>query len=161
MKYFTMEEFTNSETAEKYKINNKPNLIYKNNIIQFVNNLLDPLREAWSVYCKKNNLGKASIIISSGFRSYELNQKIGGSQTSAHSYGWAADLQPSNGKLKEFKKFCREWLEDKKFDQMISEHETNGIPKWIHIGYRSMRYGQRKQFLYTIPDQPNKYKSLK
>lgn len=161
MKYFTMDEFINSETAEKYKINNKPNLIYKNNIIQFVNNLLDPLREAWGVYCQKNNLGKAGIIISSGFRSYELNQKIGGSQTSAHSYGWAADLQPSNGEFEEFKKFCIKWLKDKNFDQFISEEETNGIPHWIHLGYRSMRRGQRKQFLYTTQKEPNKYITIK
>ena len=161
MKYFTMEEFTHSDVAKKYNINNNPNRVYKTNIIQFVDNLLDPLREAWAIYCRENNLGKAGINISSGFRSYELNQKIGGSQTSAHSYGWAADLQPSNGKLKEFKKFCMEWLKDKQFDQMISEYEKNGIPRWIHLGYRSMRYGQRKQFVYTTPDQPNKYKPLK
>lgn len=161
MKYFTMDEFINSETAEKYKINNKPNLIYKNNIIQFVNNLLDPLREAWGIYCQKNNLGKEGIIISSGFRSYELNQKIGGSQTSAHSYGWAADLQPSNGEFKEFKKFCIKWLKDKNFDQFISEEEINGTPHWIHLGYRSMRHGQRKQFLYTTQKEPNKYITIK
>ena len=63
--------------------------------------------------------------------------------------------------FKEFKKFCKEWLKDKNFDQFISEEEIDGIPHWIHLGYRSMRRGQRKQFLYTTQKEPNKYIILK
>lgn len=156
-----MEEFTNSDKAKKYNIENKPNLIYKSNIIQFVNELLDPLREAWGIYCEKNKLGKAGLKVTSGFRCHDLNKKIGGSSTSAHCYGWAVDLVPINGKFKEFKQFCIKWLKDKQFDQFISEEEINGVPQWIHIGYKSMRHGQRRQFLYNTDIEPNIYKLLK
>ena len=120
MKYFTMDEFTRSETAKKYGIDNTPSEYQKNNVITLVENLLDPLREAWGLYCHKNQLGSAAIRVSSGIRSEKLNEAVGGSKTSAHYHGFAADLVPCNGKLAQFKKFCVDWLIDKDFDQFIS-----------------------------------------
>lgn len=54
-------------------------------IVESVEMLLDPLREAWETHCKQNNLGKAGINISSGYRCPALNKAVGGSSTSAHS----------------------------------------------------------------------------
>lgn len=155
MKYFTLQEFTNSSTAKKLNISNNPEQWQVNNIIELVDNLLDPLREGWSEYCSANNLGNPGIRINSGVRSVALNNAIGGSKTSAHMIGSAADITPLNGKMKEFKTFCVNWLKNKTFDQFISEDENSeGVPAWIHLGYKTSNNQQRKQFLKMIN---NKY----
>lgn len=149
MKYFTMNEFIRSDEAKKRNIDNTPTDYQKHNVIEMVDNLLDPLREAWAEHCMRWHLGTPAIIVSSGIRSKALNEAVGGSKTSAHYHGWAADLIPKNGNLKEFKKFCIEWLFDKAFDQFISEDENaNNIPRWIHIGYKNGSGKQREQYKY-------------
>ena len=45
------------------------------------------------------------INISSGYRCPELNKAVGGSSTSAHRYGYAFDLVPTNGQMRAFKRF--------------------------------------------------------
>jgi putative chitinase len=151
MKYFTMDEFIRSEKADELGIDNTPTEYQKNNVIEMVDNLLDPLREAWAVECNKYKLGTAAIRVSSGIRSHALNEAVGGSKTSAHYHGYAADLVPCNGNLRHFKKFCINWLLDKDFDQMISENEDkNNIPEWIHIGYKNGVGKQRQQFKYMV-----------
>ncbi|EXY16577.1 hypothetical protein M145_3423 [Bacteroides fragilis str. 34-F-2  len=48
----------------------------------------------------------------------------------------------------EFKSFCREFMNDRSFDQLISEGENgNAVPRWMHIGYKSPRGEQRRQLL--------------
>lgn len=149
MKYFTLQEFTKSDTAMRLGIDNTPSEYQKNNVIELVDNLLDPLREAWGVYCQRYGLGTPAIKVTSGIRSEKLNEAVGGSKTSAHYHGLAADLVPCNGQLAHFKKFCVEWLLDKDFDQIISEDEdSNCVPRWIHIGYKNGHGKQREQFLY-------------
>lgn len=139
MKYFTIEEISVNQTdLENWQIDNA---------ITLVENLLDPLREAWAEYCTMNSLGTPALRITSGIRSLAYNKKVGGSKTSSHLYGYAVDLVPMNGKLKEFRDFCIYWLKDKKFDQFISEDENSkGVPGWIHIGYMRYDGSQRKEF---------------
>ena len=149
MKYFTMTEFTKSETATRLGIDNTPSESQKKHVIELVDNLLDPLREAWGKYCRQNKFGSAGIRINSGIRSERLNEAVGGSKTSAHYVGYAADIAPCNGKMTEFNIFCWNWLQDKDFDQMILEQiDENGVPRWIHIGYKNRSGHQRHQFLY-------------
>jgi hypothetical protein len=55
-----------------------------------------------------------------------VNDAVGGSKTSAHSYGLAADLHPAHG--------CRRLMNDiiasgVKLDQVIFERT------WVHVGY--------------------------
>jgi len=158
MKYFTMTEFIRSETATRLGIDNTPSESQKEHAIELVDNLLDPLREAWGKYCQQNRLGSASIRINSGIRSEQLNEAVGGSKTSAHYVGYAADIVPCNDKMKEFNTFCWNWLQDKDFDQMISEQiDQNGVPSWIHIGYKNGSGRQRHQFLYM---KDGKYYSM-
>lgn len=146
-----MDEFIRSETARQRGIDNTPSEYQKNNVIEMVDNLLDPLREAWAVECNKYKLGTAAIRVTSGIRSKALNEAVGGSKTSAHYLGYAADLMPCNGKLGHFKRFCIEWLVDKDFDQIISEDEdSTGTPKWIHIGYKNSAGQFRRQYMYMI-----------
>lgn len=159
MKYFTIDEFTRSEKADKLNIDNTPSAYQKNNIIELVDNLLDPLREAWAVECNKYKLGTPAIRVTSGVRNEVLNNALGGSKTSAHYHGYAADIVPCNGNMSHFKKFCINWLFDKDFDQFIAEDEewNYRVPRWIHIGYKNCSGKQRREFLYMVD---NKYYTL-
>lgn len=151
MKHFTMEELTRSDTARVHNIDNTPTEEHAQNLVDTVCNLADPLRERWAVICANEKLGTPQIRVSSGYRSRQLNAAVGGSTTSAHSFGYALDLIPMNGNLARFKEVCREFLKGRKFDQMISEDENAaGVPAWIHVGYKTGDGRQRKQFLSMV-----------
>ena len=98
MKYFTMQECIYSDEAVKRGINNTQSPEIEKNIVESVETLLDPLREAWETYCKQNGLGKVGINISSGYRCPELNKAIHSSSTSAHMPSYAFDLTPPTGR---------------------------------------------------------------
>ena len=140
MKHFTMAELTRSETARKLGLDNIPPAEHIRNIEMTVKRLLDPLREAWAIYCARNQFGTPALRVSSGYRGEAVNRAVGGSKTSAHGVGYAFDLVPNNSRLLEFKRFCRDWLADQAFDQMI-------VPRWIHLGYKNRTGGQRRQLL--------------
>lgn len=83
MKHFTLSEFTRSETAEKYGIENNPSNAQIQNIECLCGLILDPLRD----------IVGHPIYITSGFRVPRLNRLVGGSITSAHKEGLAADFR--------------------------------------------------------------------
>lgn len=141
MKYFSMSEITRSAKATQTGIPNNPNAEERQHIVEMVEQCLDPLREAWG----------SGIVVTSGFRSLAINLLNGGSSTSAHTQGYAVDCHPANGRMKEFKAFCIDWFKAHPYDQLISEYEDRrtGIPSWIHIGYKHVTKGQRKQNLKT------------
>lgn len=146
-----MLEFTNSAMARKLGLDNTPSAEHTANLEMTVAQLLDPLREAWAVRCANEKWGTPALNVTSGYRGFRLNGAVGGSKTSAHCVGFAADLVPANGRLAEFKAFCRDWLKGRPFDQMISEDENAaGVPRWIHIGYKNAQGGQRRQFLSMV-----------
>ena len=133
--YFTINELTRSTTATINNIDNTPPPSIKENLEKLIE-FLNPLREAWG----------SPIIITSGYRSLELNKVLNGSSTSAHVAGWAVDMVPQNGKINEFKQFVREYLKDKEFDQYIDE--ASGNSSWVHLGlYHPDGKQQRRQFL--------------
>lgn len=87
-------------------------------------------------------------MITSGYRCRELNNRMKESSTSAHTIGYAFDLLPASGLVMDFRKFCKDYLSDKPFDQLISEQEDNsGIPSWIHIGYKDHQGRQNRRML--------------
>lgn len=86
MKYFSFQEFERSETAYRHGIDNTLPDKLKGNVAALVDRVLDPLREAW---------GKP-ITITSGYRCAALNKAVGGSATSHHCKGMAADLTTGN-----------------------------------------------------------------
>lgn len=154
MKYFKIADFIVSETAKKKGIDNTPEQWQIDNCEEMVEKLLDPLREAWTEECKAMGYGTPAIGVSSGIRSKALNEEVGGSKTSSHYIGSAADIFPYNGHLRKFKKFCYIWLQDKEFDQMISEQEgADGTPSWIHLGLKRYDGSQRKNFLSNVGDK--------
>lgn len=148
-KYFSIEELTHSATADKLKIDNTPTSTeVKNNLLELID-VLDGIREGWTVLCEKNNWGSASVIVNSAYRCDALNKAIGGSKTSAHVIGSAADIEPKNQRNKEFYEYCKEYLKDKPFDQLINEKPRCGIPSWIHIGLKN-RFGQQRGQIFTL-----------
>lgn len=137
MIYFTITELCYSDTAKAKGIDNSPTTDVRANLVTLVNNLLDPLREAW----------RSPIKVTSGYRCGVLNKAVGGSTTSAHLYGLAADIVPVNGRIKEFKEFCRNYFTNKRqrFDQVILE--TNGAREWVHIGLATKDGRKRGQIM--------------
>ena len=67
-------------------------------------------------------------------------------------HGYAFDLVPTNGQMRAFKHFCRDFLAGRAFDQLISEGEdSHGIPSWMHVGYKHPDgKRQRRQYLSMI-----------
>lgn len=133
-KYFTVAEMLKSETADKNKIQNIPSVEVQQNIEELLE-VLDDLREFY---------GKP-IKITSGYRCSELNRLVGGSPTSAHVIGYAADLQPVQGSFEEFKASVLKWLKKSrvKFDQCIIERNKN--TQWVHFGLYNRKGQQRGQ----------------
>ena len=139
MKYFTIEELCQSETAEKYKIDNTPSEEIKKNLETLVDCLLDPLREAWG----------SPIIINSGYRCPILNKAIGGSKTSSHMSGWSVDMRPKNGKMEEFKKFVIQFIKTRFWDQCILE--KSGDVEWVHLSLYN-NSGKQRKMIFSIEE---------
>lgn len=82
-KHFKFSEFTKSDTADRYHINNAiTDWDVRDNIVALVENVLEPLREAWG----------GPLFINSGYRCKSLNELVGGVETSQHRRGQAADV---------------------------------------------------------------------
>lgn len=119
---FTLNELVYSATAEKYKIDNRPNVKVIANLKALCENVLQPLRRA---------LG-CPIIIISGFRCAELNKKVGGCPNSQHLLGEAADFVVPQQNLKDVFNYIKVHLP---YDQLLFEY--NGTDRWIHVSYRA------------------------
>ena len=136
-KYFTLSELTRSDTANKLKIDNEPKEeATKDNIIELMH-FLDGVREGWTEVCKNKGYGDPAIMVNSGYRSEALNKAVKGSKTSEHLLGTAADIEPKNGRNKEFFEWMKTYVADKKFSQLINEYpDKSGRPSWVHISIR-------------------------
>ena len=137
MKHFSIQELTYSDTAIRKGIDNTAPKEAQENLTRLVDKVLDPLREAWG----------GPITVTSGYRSAALNKAVGGSATSDHLKGCAADI--TVGSREQNKKlFMLIQKLGLPFDQLI--HERGSVkdgPDWVHVSYR--RVGQnRKQILY-------------
>lgn len=130
MKYFTIKELCKSSTATKLGIDNSPNSEIVNNLNKLVEFILDPLREEY---------GKP-INVNSGYRCDALNKAVGGSKTSHHRYGLAADIT-GRSKSENKKLFDLAQKLDLPFDQLINESNYS----WVHISYSDK---PRKQILH-------------
>jgi len=72
--------------------------------------------------------------VNSGYRSPEVNTAVGGSKTSDHCKGQAADIEIAGVPNAEL----AEWIRDNlAFTQVILEFYTQGIPDsgWVHVSY--------------------------
>ncbi len=124
-KNFTLEEFTRSQTAERFGIDMTPPKFIVDNLRRLVKACLQPLRdEAGPMY------------ISSGFRPLELNSRIGGSKTSAHVMGNAADFTVT--KMSPFDTADLIVAMELPFDQVIHE-----FGRWVHLGVADILRGEQ------------------
>lgn len=142
MQYFSFQEFERSETATRYGIDNRLPDKLKGNVAALVDNVLDPLREAWG----------GPIDVSSGYRCPALNAnpEINGSKTSQHMTGQAADIRifvrDANGKVvkdkngraivdKAANRKLFQMIQEMNlpYDQLIDEKDFS----WVHVSHRS------------------------
>ena len=124
MKYFTIKELTASATAQREAIDNRPPTSAYHLLHVLVDQLLDPIREAWG----------APIVVSSGYRCKELNALVGGAKNSHHLLGCAADLiAGSKAEHRKLFNLIRQMQQVGKirFTQLIWE----GDGRWIHVSY--------------------------
>ena len=144
MANFSIAELVQSSTAEQLKINNNPPSIVKVHLTETIT-LLESIRAEWEKYCEAHKLDNPAIRVTSGYRSPELNKALGGVKTSAHVEGYAADLQPVNGKQDEFERvFATEFSKKGySFDQIIIEKSKTA--RWVHVGYKRADGAQRRQ----------------
>lgn len=116
--HFTLEELLVSETAARKGIDNTPDATALRNLRSLAE-LLERLR---------SKLGNLPVSVSSGYRSPALNAAIGGSKTSAHMQGLAADfIVPAFGTVLQTARAIA--ASGEKFDQLIYEYG-----RWIHVG---------------------------
>lgn len=130
-KYFTLKEMINSNTAKSKGIDNTPTWSIVLNLLELVQNVLDPIREAY----------KKPITVNSGYRCIELNRAVGSKDNSQHVLGLAADITVGS---KEANKQLFEFIQNNidTWDQLIDEHDY----QWIHISYN--KNNNRKQVLH-------------
>jgi len=139
-KNFTLTEFTKSQTGSRLGIDNTPNEEQLENIIHLVENIIQPVRDHY----------RSPLTINSGFRGPKLNKAVGGSKTSQHCKGEAADIECPGVANYDLAKYIMENLE---YDQLILEFYTPGIPDsgWVHVSLK--RDGvQRKQALTAVKE---------
>lgn len=131
-KYFTIKELCKSETADKNAIANVPSEGDEKRLLALIENVLDPLREAFG----------SPIYVNSGYRCKELNALVGGSDTSDHMFGQAVDIKACKkskkgikvtdveGNRKLFQLCISLGLP---FKQLIDEKGFS----WIHVSYQA------------------------
>lgn len=127
MKYFTMSEMTKTNK----NLPNVPDKVAEANLIQLVENVLDPLREKY---------GKP-IKVNSGYRSKLVNAAVGGAKNSDHLFGFAADITAGN---KTENCILFQLIRDKipAWRQLIDEKDYT----WIHISFN--KKDNKKQILH-------------
>jgi hypothetical protein len=131
----SLAEVTRSETAKRRGISNMPTPEHIENFKKLAVNIFQPIRE---------HFGKP-ILISSGYRSAELNKAIGGSLSSQHCSGEAIDIDMDGTDITNAQIF--NYIKDNlNFDQMIWEFGTDANPDWVHVSFAANR-SQRKQML--------------
>jgi zinc D-Ala-D-Ala carboxypeptidase len=120
--HFTLEEMTDSQTAARKGLNNVPPASsQERRNLQRTAEVMEQVRGL---------LGEKPVLISSGFRSPQVNAAVGGSKTSAHMSGLAVDFScPGAGTPIAICKKLEPHMKTLGVDQLIHEYDT-----WVHLG---------------------------
>ena len=132
-KNFTVAEFEKSQTAIRQGLDNSMPEEHLGNAKALCENVLQKVREHFGI-----------TTINSGYRGEALNKAVGGSATSQHCKGQAADIEVPGVSNYDVAK----WIEKNcDFDQVILEFYTLGVPDsgWVHVSYNAE--GNRKKSL--------------
>ena len=140
--HFSLAELTASQAAERAGIANTPDAVSLENL----------RRLALTLEGVRGCLGGVAMLVSSGYRSPAVNNLVGGSLTSAHKDGRAADfIAPRCGTPLEI---CQRIVHcDIVFDQLIYEGT------WVHFGIAVAGAVPRRQVLTAVfrPGQATQY----
>jgi hypothetical protein len=121
---FSLAELVKSETALRNGLDNTPGDAEIENLRILCENILQPLRTAYG----------RGIKVNSGFRHPNVNAAVGGSRTSDHCRGQAADIEIPGVANYDLAKYISEnfW-----YTQVILEFYTPGVPDsgWVHVSY--------------------------
>lgn len=90
-RFFSLDELYASAVARREGILNIPPASAQHNMHLLIHYLLDPIRSAW----------QDVIHVTSGYRCPTLNRLVGGSETSHHQLGLAADIVPRHSASKD------------------------------------------------------------
>lgn len=121
---FSLKELTQSEYAERHGLNNDPDAKVIENLKRLAA-LLEQVREVCGV----------PIVVTSGYRSPSVNAGIGGSKTSQHMQGCAADIKGVRLTIDDMmKKIIASNIQ---YDQLIKEFNS-----WVHISVPNMASGK-------------------
>jgi hypothetical protein len=121
---FSLHELTKSETALRMGLDNTPGEAEIASLKLLAEKVLQPVR---------NHFGKG-VKCNSGFRASAVNQATGGSKSSDHVKGQAADIEIPGVPNAELAQWIMDNLE---YTQLILEFYTPGIPDsgWVHVSY--------------------------
>ena len=121
-KNFTYDEMIHSATAKRLNIDNTPNARELENLKVLCQTVLQPIRD------KRGS----AITVTSGYRCSKLNALVGGSKTSQHAVGQAADITLGNPTLnKKLFNMIVDMINKKEIrvGQLIDEYNY----RWLHI----------------------------
>ena len=122
--YFSIAELTKSPTATRLGIDNTPPNEVVACLRSLISEILDPIRIAWG----------SPITVTSGYRSPKLNKAVGGSASSQHLLGQAADIDVG-GRAANRRLYDLILQLNLPFDQLIWEYGDNQGPAWVHISH--------------------------
>jgi len=112
-KNFTMEELTKTDVRPMLDENIASAEKYRSSLEKLCNDLLEPIRKQFG-----------PIMVNSGYRMSKLNKKIGGSPTSQHVFGQAADINAVKYNTPEGRAEMAKWVSANlkgKFHQALVE----------------------------------------
>jgi hypothetical protein len=121
---FSLHEMTKSETALRHGLDNTPGEQEIENLRRLCEQVLQPIRDAYG----------RGVKVNSGFRHPDVNAAVGGSRTSDHTKGMAADIEIPGIANHDLAKYIEDYFE---YTQLILEFYTPGIPDsgWVHVSY--------------------------
>jgi hypothetical protein len=121
---FSLAEMIKSETALRRELDNTPGDEEIENLRTLCEQVLQPLRTAYG----------RGIKVNSGFRHPDVNAAVGGSRTSDHCKGMAADIEIPGIPNADLAQYIADNFD---FTQLILEFYTPGVPDsgWVHVSY--------------------------
>lgn len=136
--HFLLSELLTTEHKEYMLLQEKGVQQYLNNLYILCNYILEPIRCYYNV----------PITVTSGFRCKELNEEVGGSKTSQHNYGEAADIIVKGKTVDEVFNDIKDGKIDICYRQLIKE-KING-KFWVHIAMVKMPYNKDDKYKQNL-----------
>lgn len=120
--HFTLEEMTASQVASRYGIDNTPKA-----------ETVLALRRTCEGLERIRSLVNGPLHVSSGYRSSQLNKRVGGVPGSQHVRGEAADISAPGMTPEQLASLIQQNKERIGYDQLILEYP--GRNGWVHVSF--------------------------